>query len=267
VQFLDFARNFGHQVAVSAGLDHARGDIIAIIDADLQDPPELLPQMLAQMQAGGLDVVYAQRRRRRGETAFKRWSAKGFYRLLNDWSSVDIPLDTGDFRLLTRQVAEAVRQMPERQKFLRGQISWVGFRQAPFFYERDARFAGATKYPLRKMLRFAIDGLTGFSSIPLKFASVMGFFVSLFAFVLILWVLFVRLFGSAVGQSVEPGWASQMLVTLFLGGVQLICIGILGEYLARIHENTKARPLYVLRARSQSLSAPEAPVALPANVA
>lgn len=252
VRYIDFSRNFGHQIAVMAGLDHVSGKAIVIIDADLQDPPELIPRMLERLHSG-YEVVYAKRLKRKGETLFKRLTAKLFYRLLNSWSSVDIPLDTGDFRVMDRCVVEVLKEMPEKHKFLRGQISWIGFRQTFIEYERDARFAGTTKYPLRKMLRFAIDGITGFSTVPLKLVSVMGFISSGIAFLMILWVFFVKFFGGNFGFHVELGWASQMVTSLFLGGIQLIAIGILGEYVGRINDNVKNRPLYIVRQKSETL--------------
>lgn len=253
IAYIDFSRNFGHQVAVTAGLDHASGRSVVIIDADLQDPPELIPQMVDKMREENLEVVYARRRRRRGESFFKRMTARLFYRLLNRWASIDIPLDTGDFRVMDHKVVEVLRQMPEKHKFLRGQISWIGFRQSYVEYDRDPRFAGETKYPLKKMLRFAMDGITGFSTVPLRIVTWMGFASSLLAFLLILWVLVVKIFGKSFGQAVQIGWASQMIVTLFIGGIQLIGIGILGEYIGRITDNIRDRPLYIIRERSPKL--------------
>lgn len=246
VRYLDFSRNFGHQIAVFAGIEHARGAAVVLIDGDLQDPPEVIAELYAKMLEG-YEVVYAQRRKRKGESWFKRYTASAFYRLFNRFSSLQMPLDTGDFRLMARPVVDALCRMPERHKFLRGQISWVGFRQTAVLYDREARAAGETGYTLRKMVRFALDGLTGFSTLPLKLATVLGFAVSGVAFLLILYVVFVKLFGSELGFIVAPGWASQMIATLFLGGVQLIAIGILGEYIARIADNSKQRPLYILR--------------------
>lgn len=253
IVYIDFSRNFGHQVAIAAGLDHARGRSVVIIDADLQDPPELIPQMHAKLIHEGFEVVYARRRRRHGESWFKRMTARMFYLLLNRWASIDIPLDTGDFRIMDHKVVEVLRQMPEKHKFIRGQISWIGFRQSYVEYDRDARYAGETKYPLKKMLRLAMDGITGFSTVPLRIVTWMGFLSSLLAFILILWVLIVKLFGEQLGQEVLLGWASQMIVTLFIGGIQLIGIGILGEYIGRITDNIRDRPLYIIRERSESL--------------
>lgn len=252
VRYIDFSRNFGHQVAVSAGLDHAFGNAVVIIDADLQDPPELIADMYKLLQSG-YEVVYAKRKKRKGESWFKLFTAKLFYRILNRWATIDIPLDTGDFRIMSQSIVRVLRQMPEKHKFLRGQISWIGFRQTFVEYERDARFAGETKYPFRKMLRFAIDGITGFSTVPLKLVSLLGFLSSGLAFLMILWVIFVRVFGRSFDITVQLGWSSTMITVLFLGGIQLIGIGILGEYIARINDNIKDRPLYIIRHKSEAL--------------
>jgi dolichol-phosphate mannosyltransferase len=249
VRYLDFSRNFGHQVAVSAGIDYSRGETIVIIDADLQDPPELIPRMY-QMLAEGYEVVYAKRLRRKGETFFKRFTAKLFYRLFNWGSNIQIPLDTGDFRIISNHIVRVLRNMPEKHKFLRGQISWIGFRQTYIEYERDARAGGKSNYPLRKMLRFALDGLTGFSTLPLKIATLTGFAISGTAFVFILVIIVTRIFSKELGIYIQPGWASTLIVVLFLGGIQLIGIGILGEYIGRVYENIKGRPLYILRQSS-----------------
>lgn len=247
IRYRALSRNFGHQIAVSAGLDSTRGTVVAILDADLQDPPELLGPMLQQLRADGLDVVYAQRRARAGENVGKRFTARLFYRLLGRLTAVQIPVDTGDFRLITRRVVEVLRQMPERHKFLRGQIAWVGFRQAPFFYDRAPRAAGQTSYSYPKMLRLALDALTGFSNLPLKLASVMGFAVSGIAALLMVYTLWSRF----VTRDYQPGWASLMMTVLFLGGVQLIAVGIIGEYLARLSDNVRARPLYIVGEESE----------------
>lgn len=247
IRYRSLSRNFGHQIAVSAGLDITRGAIIVIIDADLQDPPELIPDMIRQLRDGAYDVVYAQRRQRSGESAAKRITAKVFYRLLDRLTAVEIPVDTGDFRVITRRVVDVLRQMPERHKFLRGQIAWVGFRQAPFLYDRAPRAAGETGYSWSKMLRLATDALTGFSNLPLKLASVMGFGVSGIAALLMLYTLWSRF----VSRDYQPGWASLMMTVLFLGGVQLIAVGIIGEYLARLSDNVRARPLYIIGEESE----------------
>ncbi len=251
LRYLSLSRNFGHQIAVSAGLDVARGAAVVIIDADLQDPPELIPAMLQQLRTDGLDVVYAQRRQRAGESAGKRLTAKWFYRLLGALTSVDIPVDTGDFRVITQRVVAVLRQMPERHKFLRGQIAWVGFRQGAFLYDRQSRAAGETGYTWSKMLRLATDALTSFSNLPLKLASIMGFGVSGVAGVLMLYTLYSRF----VRNDYQPGWASLMMTVLFLGGVQLIAVGIIGEYLARLSDNVRGRPLYIIAEDSTENSA------------
>lgn len=242
VGYIDLSRNFGHQVAVCAGLDHATGDRVIIIDCDLQDPPELIPEMLAKMDEGH-DVVYAQRRNREGESAMKRWTASVFYRLLGRITSVEIPVDTGDFRVVTRRVVEVLKQMPEREKFLRGQIAWMGFSQTSVEYDRAARQAGDTGYTYRKMIGFALDGITSFSDLPLKVATISGFTVSLISFVLMIYALWSRF----VWKVYEPGWTSLMLSVLFIGGIQLIAVGIIGEYIGRISNNVKQRPLYLIR--------------------
>lgn len=241
VKVLSFARNFGHQIAVTAGIEAAAGDAVVLIDADLQDPPEIIRQMLARWREG-YDVVYGTRIERDGESAFKRASAKAFYRLLNRLSDIVIPLDTGDFRLMSRRVVEALRTMPERDRFVRGMVSWVGFRQVALPYRRAERFAGETKYPLRKMLRFATDGLLSFSTKPLQLSIGLGAFSSLLAFAGIVYALGVRLF---TDRWVE-GWAGLFIAVMFLGGVQLITVGILGEYVGRIYNEVKRRPLYVV---------------------
>ena len=239
VRVVRLSRNFGHQFASTAGLQHASGDAVVLIDADLQDPPELISEMLAKWQEG-FAVVYGTRTTRSGEGWFKRATAKSFYRLINRVSEVPIPLDTGDFRLMDRRVVDAVLAMPERDRFLRGMVAWAGFRQTPLPYAREPRTAGASKYPLRKMLHFAGDGILSFSLTPLKFATFLGFLASALALVGIVYALAVRLETHAW----VAGWASIFLAVLFMGGVQLICLGILGEYLGRIYGESKRRPLY-----------------------
>jgi glycosyltransferase involved in cell wall biosynthesis len=241
VRYLSFSRNFGHQIAVTAGLDRAEGDAVVIIDADLQDPPELIPALYAKLHEG-YEVVYAKRRSRKGESAAKKLTAKMFYRLLRAMTHVEIPVDTGDFRIISRKVVLALRQMPEQNKFLRGQISWIGYRQTFLEYDRAERAGGVTGYTYSKMLRFALDGITAFSDVPLKAATVSGFFVSALAFFVILYTLYERF----VARQYQPGWASLMVSILFLGGVQLIAIGIIGEYLARLGANVRQRPLYIV---------------------
>lgn len=241
-RFISFSRNFGHQVAVSAGLDHASGDAVVIMDGDLQDPPELIPKLYEQWKRG-YEVVYAQRVSRDGESYFKKASAFFFYRILKSMTRVPIPLDTGDFRLIDRKVVEALRLMPERRKFLRGQIAWTGYRSVAVPYKRDPRFQGKTNYSLGKMFRLAWDGISGFSTVPLKLVSVFGLVVALVAFFLILYALWSHF---VWGETVR-GWTSLITVVLFLGGVQLISIGIIGEYISRMDENIRQRPLYLLK--------------------
>jgi glycosyltransferase involved in cell wall biosynthesis len=241
VRYLSFSRNFGHQIAVTAGLDRAEGQAVVIIDADLQDPPELIPTLYAKLHEG-YEVVYAKRRSRQGESVAKKITAKAFYRLLRALTHIEIPVDTGDFRIISRKVVLALRQMPEQNKFLRGQISWIGYRQTFIEYDRAERAGGVTGYTYAKMLRFALDGITAFSDVPLKIATVSGFFVSGLAFIIILYTLYARF----VTRNYQPGWASLMVSILFIGGVQLITVGIIGEYLARLGANVRQRPLYIV---------------------
>lgn len=241
VRLIDFSRNFGHQAAISAGLDYARGQCVIIIDSDLQDPPEVIADMVARWRDGA-EVVYAQRERRRGETAFKLFTAKMFYRLIARLTSVNIPRDTGDFRLLDRQVVDALVAMREQHRFMRGLSVWVGFRQEAVLYERHERFAGETKYPFMKMLRFSIDAITGFSYVPLQLATSFGFFLAGLSLVGIIVAIVLRIATHAI-----IGQASTLILVLFLGGVQLIFLGVLGEYLARIYDEVRARPLYIAR--------------------
>ena len=239
---INLSRNHGHQLALTAGLDLCRGDKILIIDADLQDPPELLPAMLETMVESDADVVYGVRKSRRGETAFKRATAHGFYRLLSRATDVDIPVDTGDFRLMSRRALDALLAMPEQARFIRGMVAWIGFRQVPFSYDRDERFAGETKYPFTKMLRFALDALTGFSSAPLKLASLAGFALSIGSVLLILYIAYAW----AVGHSIQ-GWTSLMLVVVVVGAVQMFVLALMGEYIGRLYNEVKHRPLYIVQ--------------------
>jgi dolichol-phosphate mannosyltransferase len=245
------SRNFGHQLAATAGLDIARGDAVILIDADLQDPPELIPAMVERWHAG-FDVVYAVRRKRKGESRFKLWSAWFFYRVSRRLTKVSIPVDTGDFRLMSRRVVDALKAIRERHRFIRGLVSWVGYPQTSLEYDRDERFAGETKYPFSKMLRFAVDGITSFSDVPLRLASYVGFTVSGIAFVVGIFEIALRLF---TGYNL-PGYTSLIFAVLFLGGVQLIGIGILGEYIGRIYEEIKLRPLYLLAGVERAEPAP-----------
>lgn len=241
IKYVDFSRNFGHQIAVTAGLDKSIGQCVVIIDADLQDPPELIIDMYHKMKEG-YEVVYAKRKKRIGESWLKRFTAKMFYRILKSITSVNIPVDTGDFRIMDRKIVDVLKQMPEQNKFLRGQISWVGFRQTYVEYERNERHAGETGYTYRKMIRFALDGITGFSNFPLKFASICGFIVSGIAFLVMLYALYARF----ISKDYIEGWTSIIISVLFLGGIQLISIGIIGEYISRLSANSRKRPLYII---------------------
>ncbi|MES2496335.1 MAG: glycosyltransferase family 2 protein [Pseudomonadota bacterium] len=241
IKIIGFSRNFGHQIAVTAGVDAARGDAVVLIDADLQDPPEVIHQMVERWRAG-FDVVYGIRATRQGETAFKLATARSFYRLLNRLSDIPIPLDTGDFRLMSRKVVDTLCAMPERDRFVRGMVSWVGFKQTELPYERGRRVAGTSKYPLRKMLRFATDGILSFSTKPLQMSVLIGMLAAALALSGIVYALAMRLF---TNNWVE-GWTALMIAVLFLGGVQLLSVGILGEYVGRIYNETKRRPLYVV---------------------
>lgn len=238
---INLSRNHGHQLALTAGLDLCRGNKILIVDADLQDPPELLAPMLETMTIEGADVVYGVRRSRAGETRFKKATAAAFYRLLSRATEIDIPLDAGDFRLMSRRALDVLLSMPEQARFIRGMVAWIGFRQVPFPYDRDSRAAGETKYPLSKMLRFAFDALTGFSSAPLKLASHAGLWLSLGSLLLVLYIAY----AFVSGQSIQ-GWTSLMLVVVLLGAVQMFVLAMLGEYLGRLYSQAKQRPLYIV---------------------
>jgi polyisoprenyl-phosphate glycosyltransferase len=244
VKYVDLSRNFGHQIAVSAGLDRTQGRHVVIIDADLQDPPELIGPMYQKIQAEGYEVVYAKRKKRQGESWLKLLTARWFYRILASITSIHIPVDTGDFRIMDRRVVEALRQMPEANKFLRGQISWIGYRQTFVEYERSERHGGKTGYSYSKMIRLALNGITAFSDFPIKIVTFLGFTVSVFAFLMIIWTFFVKYF---TNFEVEKGWTSLMVAIMFLGGVQLIGLGILGEYVSRINTDARRRPLYFVR--------------------
>ncbi len=242
VCYLSLARNFGHQIAVTAGLNFARGQIVVILDADLQDPPELIPDMVEKWKQG-YQVVYAQRTQRRQESWFKRFTAYSFYRLLKQLADVDIPTDTGDFCLLDRQVVEVLNAMPERNRYIRGLRSWVGFRQTAIRFERDPRFAGEVKYTFRKSLGLAINGLVSFSTVALRISTYVGLLAAITSILMALLVLYWRIF---VPNSPLTGFTMVLMATFFLGAVQLVCIGILGEYIGRIYEEVKGRPLYTL---------------------
>ncbi|MEK3883097.1 glycosyltransferase family 2 protein [Paenibacillus sp. PL2-23] len=242
VRMIDFSRNFGHQIAISAGMDYARGDAIVVIDADLQDPPEVILEMIEKWKEG-YEVVYGRRLKRKGETLFKKLTALAFYRLLKSMTSVDIPLDTGDFRLIDRKVCDVLRGLKEKNRFVRGLISWIGFRQTSVEYVREERFAGETKYPLKKMVSFALDGITSFSYKPLKIASYLGFALSVGGFAYLLIVISQRLF---TDTTVE-GWTTIVALNLLFNGIILILLGVIGEYIGRIYDESKNRPLYIVR--------------------
>src|SRR4051794_18416140 len=239
---VNLSRNHGHQLALTAGLDLCRGDRVMIIDADLQDPPELLPEMLETMRREDADVVYGVRKSRSGETAFKRATAHGFYRLLSRATEVDIPVDAGDFRLMSRRALDALLAMPEQARFIRGMVAWIGFKQVPFAYDRAERFAGVSKYPLGKMLRFAFDALTGFSSAPLKLASHAGMWLAAGSVLLIVYIAYAWLSGHSI-----QGWTSLMLVVVVLGAVQMFVLALMGEYIGRLYNEAKRRPLYIVQ--------------------
>jgi polyisoprenyl-phosphate glycosyltransferase len=241
VRVVSFSRNFGHQVAVTAGVDFTSGDAVVLIDADLQDPPELIHDMVRLWQ-DGYQVVYGTRESRTGESAFKLLTAKYFYRIINSISDVDIPLDTGDFRLMDRRVVDVLKNMPERDRFLRGMVSWIGFNQIPLPYARTERVAGGTKYPLRKMVRFALDGIVSFSLVPLRLATLSGFVAATLMVLGIIYALILRLFTGIWA----PGWTLLFIAVFFLGGMTLLCLGIIGEYVGRIYRELKRRPLYVV---------------------
>lgn len=242
VKYIDFSRNFGHQVAVSAGIDLCKGSIIAIIDADLQDPPELIEEMVGLIKQGN-QVVYAKRRSRKDRSIIKKVAYKVFYRLLARISDVQVPLDTGDFRVMTRKVAEVLKNMPEQHKFLRGQIAWLGFKQTFVEYDRDARAAGEPGYTYKKLFKLAFDGITGFSNAPLRIATVAGFTVSGISLCFIIYALMAFFI---FNKNLPQGWVSLMIVVSFIGGVQLICLGIIGEYIGKLQTDIRKRPLYII---------------------
>ncbi len=251
VKLVRFSRNFGHQIAITAGTDYAEGDAVIIIDSDLQDPPEVIPQLVAKWK-DGYEVVYAQRAKRVGETFFKLFTAAMFYRLIRRLASIEIPQDTGDFRLIDRKVVLALRQMREHHRFMRGLSVWVGFKQTGIEYDRAERYAGSTQYPLRKMIKFASDAITSFSYVPLQLATTFGFWVSGLTLIAIITVAILRWFGN----DFFTGQATTLIAVLFMGGVQLIFLGIIGEYLGRIYDEVKKRPLYLV---SEAPPKPPAP--------
>lgn len=241
IKYISFSRNFGHQIAIMAGMDHAKGDAIVTIDADLQDPPELILEMYEQYRKG-FKVIYAKRSKRKGETFFKKATAKAFYRLMNRLVEFDIPLDVGDYRMISKDVLNYLKEMKEYDKYIRGQIAWLGFKNTYVTYERDERKYGRTNYPFKKMLRLAFNGITGFSDSPLKLATRLGFIVCIVSFLMIIY----GLYGYFFDKNTVPGWASLIISITFLGGVQLLCLGIIGEYISRIINNVRERPLYVI---------------------
>jgi glycosyltransferase involved in cell wall biosynthesis len=238
---LSFARNFGHQTAITAGVDYARGEAVVVMDSDLQDPPEVILSMIEKWRLG-FDVVYARRRKRQGETWFKLFAARWFYRLFAAMIPIEGPLDTGDFRLMSRRVVVALRELRETHRFVRGMVAWLGFTSAEIVYDRPARFAGETKYPLRKMVRFAIDGITSFSVLPLRFSTYLGMVTSVASLGVIIWALSAKY----VFQRVVQGWTTTVIIIALFASVQLLMIGILGEYVGRIYEEVKRRPLYIV---------------------
>lgn len=241
VKLINFSRNFGHQIAISAGMDYAKGDAVVVIDADLQDPPEIISEMIEKWKEG-YEVVYGKRLHREGETLFKKLTAKLFYRVIDNITDIKLPVDVGDFRLIDKKVCNSMKSLPERARYVRGLVSWVGFNQTSIEYKREKRFAGKTKYPLRKMIKLATDGIISFSYRPLKLATFLGMTVSALSFIYLIVILLQKIFTN----STVEGWASTMVVSLFFNGVMLVVIGIMGEYVGRIYEEVKSRPLYVI---------------------
>ncbi|MBN2736435.1 MAG: glycosyltransferase family 2 protein [Spirochaetales bacterium] len=241
-KLIDFSRNFGHQIAITAGMDLAEGEAIIVIDADLQDPPEVIPKMIDKWKEG-FDVVYGKRTKRKGESFFKKITAAIFYRFLHKMTNVNIPVDVGDFRLIDRKVCEAMKSIHEKNRFVRGLVSWAGFNQGSVEYVREERFAGVTKYPLSKMIKFASDAITGFSYKPLKIATFLGTLISIAGFAYLIWVIYETLF---LGGT-NPGWASSISINLIFNGITLIILGIIGEYIGRIYDESKDRPLYLIK--------------------
>jgi dolichol-phosphate mannosyltransferase len=240
-RIVSFARNFGHQAAITAGVDHARGKAVVVMDADLQDPPEVILEMVDKWRQG-FDVVYGRRRRREGETWFKRLTAGVFYRLFAALIRIDVPLDTGDFRLMSRRVVVTLRELRETHRFVRGLVAWVGFRQTEVLYDRPGRFAGSTKYPVRKMMRFALDGITSFSIVPLRFSTYFGILMIAASVAVVMWALLAKF----LFHRVVPGWTALVVVVAIFASAQFLMIGVLGEYVGRIYEEVKRRPLYVV---------------------
>ncbi len=241
VKLINFSRNFGHQAAITAGMDYAKGKAIIIIDADLQDPPEVMLEMV-KLWKDGYEVVYGKRNKRKGETIFKKATAKMYYRFLKQMTNVDIPVDTGDFRLIDRKVCDAMKTLHEKNRYVRGLVSWVGFKQTFVEYAREERFAGETKYPFKKMIKLALDGITAFSYKPLKFATTLGFVISVFSFVYLLIIIYLKFFTA----STVTGWASTVSIILLSQGIILMILGLMGEYIGRIYEEIKDRPIYIV---------------------
>ena len=244
-RFISMSRNFGHQRAITAGIDRCVGQAAVIIDGDLQDPPEIIPELWNKYKEG-YKVVYARRRERKGESWFKKKSASLFYKILKRTANVNIPLDTGDYRLIDRRIIDHLKEMPEQHKFIRGQIAWIGFKQTYVSYDRDERSAGVSKFSLLKMINFAIDGITAFSNYPLRLVTLAGFIVSLIAFLIILYALYSKF----ILHQVITGWTSLIISTVFLGGIQLMSIGIIGQYISRINSDVRKRPLYIVEEES-----------------
>ena len=242
IKIISFSRNFGHQAAVTAGLQFVSGDAIVIIDADLQDPPELIPEMIALWEQGN-EVIYGKRKSRKGESKFKLLSAKMFYKTLNALSDVEIPKDTGDFRLVDRKIVDVINSLPEHNKFLRGLFSWIGYKQIPYEYERKERFAGKTKYPLKKMVKLAADGIIGFSSKPLKLVGTLGFIAIIISILILIYALISYILKL---NNLSAGWTSIMVAITFFAGVQLLSLWIIAEYIGRIYDETKQRPQYII---------------------
>jgi polyisoprenyl-phosphate glycosyltransferase len=239
---INFSRNFGHQLAITAGMDLAKGDAVIIMDSDLQDPPTVSLEMINKWEQGW-EVVYGQRKAREGESAFKKFTAFAFYRILDSLADIQIPKDTGDFRLMDKKVVATIRQFREKNRFVRGMVSSVGFKQTAVLFDRPERFAGTTQYPLKKMIKLALDGITGFSTVPLKLITQFGFFVSILSFIGVLYAIFERVF---FPQTTVPGWAITVVAIFFLGGAQMIMLGILGTYIGRIYSEVQNRPLYII---------------------
>lgn len=260
IRLLDFSRNFGHQAAVMAGLEYASGTCVVIIDADLQDPPEVIPEMIQKWKEG-YEVVYGKRLKRKGDTPFKKATAFLFYRFLRAMTNNDIPMDTGDFRLIDRKVCDVMKNLQEKNKYIRGLVSWIGFCQIPVEYNREERWAGKSKYPLKKMLRFAMDAITSFSYKPLKLATYLGFLLSLSGFIYLLVVIYQRLFT----HTTISGWTSIVVINLFFNGIVLIILGIIGEYIGRIYEEAKNRPSYIIREKIGFSSDNEGPYTHPCH--